>query len=68
MAVRLYPREYVERELELRKCQKVRDYGTASLWRIAGGLFYFTVPHEANGSCDENSLRDVLNDLELRKK
>jgi hypothetical protein len=67
MAVRLYPREYVERELHARKSRKVLDWITAALWRTEDG-FYFTVPQEADGACDENSLRDILTELEFRKR
>ena len=66
MAVRLYPKEYVEYELGLRNCIKMKDYKTCSLWRTPDG-FFFTVPREADGSCDENSLRAVLTELQNRQ-
>lgn len=66
MAVRLYPQEYVEYELGLRKCIKMKDYRTCSLWRTPDG-FFFTVPRAADGACNENSLREILTGLENRK-
>jgi hypothetical protein len=64
----LAPKEYFERELGKRKCRKVLDYLTAGLWRTDDRSFYFTVPQEADGRCDENSQRDILNELQARKR
>jgi hypothetical protein len=66
MSVRLYPKEFVERELHNRKCCKVLDYLTAALWRTQSG-YYFTVPQEQpDGRCDENSLREILTEIDSR--
>jgi hypothetical protein len=64
MAVRLYPKEEVERELQNRDCEKVKEYGHTALWRTKTG-FHFTVPLEGpDGRCDEYSLRDILQEIE----
>ena len=68
MPVRLFPREAVEKELSHRGCVKVKEYvfGSGALWRTRDSKFYFTVPHEFDGSTDENTLRGVLVMLDAR--
>lgn len=66
MAVRLIPKEDVERELWKRHCRKVKEYGTAALWKTALG-FHFIVPHEIDGQTDENTLQETIVELDARK-
>jgi hypothetical protein len=65
MPVRLIPQADVEKELWARHCRKVRDYGTASLWKNHLG-FHFVVPREPTGQTDENTLREILIELDNR--
>lgn len=68
MAVRLYTREHVEKELWRRHCRKVKDYGATALWKTKGG-FHFTVPQEGqDGRCDEYSLAEILAQIDRRNK
>jgi hypothetical protein len=53
IAVRLFPKEEVERQLWRRKCRKVK--------------FHFTVPQEGpDKQCDEYTLRAILEELDRR--
>jgi hypothetical protein len=65
MPVRLLPRHHVEKELTNRRCTKIKDYshGSGGLWMTLRG-FYFTVPTEADGRTDENTLRSILLEID----
>jgi hypothetical protein len=66
MPVRLYSKEHVEAELTRRKCKKLKQLQSASMWRTDGG-FWFTVPEEGpDGRCDENTLREILLEISGR--
>jgi hypothetical protein len=64
MSVRLFDRDYVEKQLLDRKCHKIKDFphGTTALWMTASG-WAFAVPQEPDGKTDEYSLKAILIDI-----
>lgn len=67
MPVRLYLKEYVERQLWRRKCKKVKQYSTSALWKTQEG-FHFVVPEEGDeGQCADYVFDEILGEIDKRK-
>lgn len=58
MAPNFLPKQYIEHELESRKCSKCADFSTASKWMTRTGYF-FTVPHQ----CDRQMFDQIMTEL-----
>ena len=63
MAVRLLPLTEVEKNLKRLNCTKVKEYGTAALWKTSRGI-HFTVPQESpDKRCNEYTWQRLLKEI-----